>query len=147
MSFSYLVYALLAGVIPSIIWLTFWLREDAHSEPRSLIAGIFFGGVISVIAAIFIEGYIARVVTDQNMQYTLWAATEEILKFIVVAIIALHSASYDEPIDAMIYCIVAALGFAALEILCSSWILFRKVYWRGASCLTICASSARLWCI
>lgn len=44
-----------------------------------------------------------------------WAAIEEISKFIAIAAIALHSQENDEPIDAMIYCIVTALGFAALE--------------------------------
>ena len=114
-TFMTIVYALIAGVLPSLIWLAFWLREDSHSEPRSLITAIFFGGVLAVVVAILVEGYIGKVVTDQKLQYALWAATEEILKFIVVASIAIRSASYDEPIDAMVYCIVAALGFAALE--------------------------------
>ena len=37
------------------------------------------------------------------------------VKFFAVAVIALRSRNMDEPIDAMIYCITVALGFAALE--------------------------------
>jgi len=115
MTFSTLIYALIAGLLPSLIWLWFWTREDANTEPKSLIAGLFVGGVVAVIAAVFAERFIASLGFDPSLQYTLWAAVEEIFKFIAVAVIALNSDYNDEPIDAMIYCIVAALGFAALE--------------------------------
>jgi len=111
-----IVYVVLAGVIPSLIWLWFWLREDnLQPEPRWLLVATFFGGVLSVIAALFVEKFISDMVTDFPMRYLLWAAAEEILKFTAVAMIALHSRHNDEPIDAMIYCIVTALGFAAIE--------------------------------
>ncbi len=111
-----LIYALLAGLLPSLIWLWFWVREDRlHPEPRSLLFACFFGGMAAVLGAVFVEKYIASVYSDSTVRYTLWAATEEILKFIAVAIIAFRSKENDEPIDAMIYCIVVALGFAALE--------------------------------
>jgi RsiW-degrading membrane proteinase PrsW (M82 family) len=115
MSVHSLIYSLLAGIVPSGIWLWFWLREDAKPEPRSLLGITFLGGILAVIAAIFVEKYIAGLVDDSALRYTLWAAAEEILKFVAVAVIALPSYYNDEPIDAMIYCITAALGFAALE--------------------------------
>ncbi len=110
------LYAVLAGIVPSLIWLWFWLHEDRQQpEPRWLLAATFFGGILAVIAAIFAEKYVADIVNDPSLRYTLWAGIEEVLKFIAVAVIALNSDYYDEPIDAMIYCVVAALGFAALE--------------------------------
>jgi RsiW-degrading membrane proteinase PrsW (M82 family) len=113
---SSFVYAFLAGVFPSFIWLWFWLREDAgHPEPRWLLTFTFLGGFVAVIGAIFAEQYISRIFTDSVMRYTLWAAIEEIFKFLAVMVIALSSDYNDEPIDAMIYCIVVALGFSALE--------------------------------
>lgn len=116
MSFTTLVYTLLASIIPAFVWLSFWLREDSvHPEPRWLIAASFFGGILSVIIAIFGEKFIADTISDQNMRYTLWAAIEEIIKFVVVIAIALNTKYYDEPIDAMIYIITVALGFAAIE--------------------------------
>jgi RsiW-degrading membrane proteinase PrsW (M82 family) len=116
MSSTALLYALLSGILPSFIWLFFWLREDRlHPEPRSLIAACFVGGMLAVGAAAFVEQYIAEIYHDPTIRYTLWAATEEILKFIVIAIIGLRSRFNDEPIDAMVYCIVVALGFAAIE--------------------------------
>lgn len=110
------IYALLAGILPALLWLFFWLREDSiHPEPKSMIVASFIGGMVVVIVAIILERYAYDVVTDQNYRYIAWAAIEEVSKFIAVAIVALHSKHMDEPIDAMIYCITVALGFAALE--------------------------------
>ncbi len=111
-----LLYALFAGILPALLWLWFWLREDnLHPEPRSLVAASFIGGMIVVIVAAVLEKYIHDVVIDETFRYITWAAIEEICKFIAVAIIAFPSKNMDEPIDAMIYCITVALGFAALE--------------------------------
>lgn len=112
---STFLYAILAGLLPSLIWLWFWIREDSNAEPRWLIVATFLGGFLAVIAAIFAEKYIAGLTIDPSLRYTLWAGVEEIFKFIAVAVIALNTDYNDEPIDAMIYCIVVALGFAAFE--------------------------------
>lgn len=110
------IYALLAGLLPSFIWLYFWSREDIlHPEPRTILAATFLGGSLVVIAAIFAEKYVGGMIADQPTRYIVWAIIEEVFKFIAVALIALRTQSNDEPIDAMIYCITIALGFAALE--------------------------------
>jgi RsiW-degrading membrane proteinase PrsW (M82 family) len=111
-----ILYALLAGILPALLWLWFWLREDnLHPEPRSLVAKSFLGGMIAVVIAVFLEKYAFDILSDEVYRYIAWAAIEEIVKFLMVAIIALHSRHMDEPIDAMIYSISVALGFAALE--------------------------------
>lgn len=111
-----IVYALLAGILPALLWLWFWLREDnLHPEPRSLVAGSFIAGMIVVVVAAFAEKYVADIIFDTEYRYIAWAAIEEILKFLAVALVVFHSKNMDEPIDAMIYCITVALGFAALE--------------------------------
>jgi len=116
MTLSTFGYALTAGVLPSLIWLWFWLREDSeHDEPKWLLAASFFGGIVAVLFAITIEKFIADTVTDVSWKYSLWAATEELLKFAAVAVVVLHSKYNNEPLKPMIYCIVVALGFAALE--------------------------------
>ena len=41
--------AFLAGLIPALFWLWFWLREDkARPEPRILIATAFIAGILIV---------------------------------------------------------------------------------------------------
>lgn len=119
MNLEIISYALLSGILPALLWLWFWLKEDnLHPEPRKIIALTFIFGAISVVIAMIIEQYIANIFVGsqyETIRYILWASTEEIVKIIIVTIVALSSIEMDEPIDAMIYCITVALGFAALE--------------------------------
>jgi len=46
---------------------------------------------------------------------SLWALIEEVVKFAGIYLVALRTKYFDEPIDAVIYLITIALGFAALE--------------------------------
>ena len=116
MNLENFLYAILSGMLPALIWLWFWLKEDTlHPEPRSLIATTFLSGGLAVVIAILLEKIVADMVTDSNLRYILWAAIEEIVKFGLVLLIAFRSRYIDEPIDAMIYCITMALGFAAIE--------------------------------
>ena len=116
MHFTTIFYALIVGIVPSFVWLAFWLHEDVkHPEPKWLIATSFCGGAVVVLLSIFVEKFIVEVVSDQSIRYMLWATTEEILKLVVVAIIAFRTSYYDEPIDAMIYLVTIALGFTAIE--------------------------------
>jgi RsiW-degrading membrane proteinase PrsW (M82 family) len=129
MVFNAFVYALIAGLLPSLLWLFFFIHEDnAHKRHLVVILGCFLGGMLAVILAIPIEQYLSGIFPDQDirvifwnmlsshdLRYILWAATEECLKFIAVVLIAFHARTNEEPIDAMIYCATVALGFAAVE--------------------------------
>lgn len=111
-----ITYAFMAGILPSLLWLFFWLREDnLHPGPRLAIALTFLLGMLSVALAIYGEGVSAAFFKSQTDQYIVWAAIEEMVKALVVLIIALFSSQIEEPIDCMIYFITAALGFAAVE--------------------------------
>ncbi len=116
MNFTTIVYALLAGILPSLLWLWFWLKEDnLHPEPRNLITISFILGCIAVIAAIILEKLTQDIINDPVYRYIIWAGIEEIVKFVAVAVVVFRTKCLDEPIDAMIYFITVALGFAALE--------------------------------
>lgn len=109
--------ALLGGVFPAILWLLFWLREDKrHPEPRTLLIGTFLAGVATVLIALPIEERIVAFFgAGALLTIVCWAATEEILKFGASLTTGLASKAFDEPIDAMVYLITAALGFSAFE--------------------------------
>lgn len=116
LSHSIVIYSLLGGIIPAIFWLNFWLREDKHQEPRKVIFGSFVFGMIAVVLAIPIEHFISILSPDYSiLTIFLWASTEELLKFFGAYIVALKTRFNDEPIDATVYLITSALGFAALE--------------------------------
>src|SRR3989344_5668784 len=116
------LWAFLGGILPALLWLWFWLREDAkHPEPKKLIFAAFVAGMFAVPPALFLEG-IAKDIFQSGFYLLLaWAAIEEILKYLGAHIVAFRgvcldkSRCVDEPIDPAIYMITAALGFAALE--------------------------------
>ena len=113
--FETIIYAFFAGLLPALIWLWFWLHEDKKNpEPRKILALTFTTGMAVIFFAIPLESFFLNVHTPL-FRFTAWAAIEEILKFIAAYIVALHTRHYDEPIDAIIYLMCAALGFAALE--------------------------------
>ena len=109
--------ALLGGIAPAVLWLIFWLREDGAGkrEPIGLVIFTFIAGMLSVLLVLPIEKLIAGIVTNQATQITLWAASEEILKYIAFALVMTNSPHLDEPVDYAIYLLTAGLGFAALE--------------------------------
>lgn len=113
---STFAYALISGILPALLWLWFWLKEDnLHPEPRFVILLTFLAGMFVVPLVIPFQQIIASNFSDQTTSYLLWASTEEIAKFLAAYAVALHTKFLDEPIDAVIYMITVALGFAALE--------------------------------
>src|SRR3989344_4140007 len=108
--------SLVAGIVPSLIWLWFWLKEDKERpEPRGLILITFILGMAAVIFVLPLERFISEYVKGQNMLIFLLAMAEEVIKYIAVALVALRSSALNEPIDFPIFFIAAALGFAAFE--------------------------------
>lgn len=107
--------AFLAGLIPALFWLWFWLREDkARPEPKSLIASAFIAGMLIVPIVLPIQKYALDHYRGDNLIFV-WVIIEEVLKYAAALIVVLWHKAVDEPIDAIIYMISIALGFAALE--------------------------------
>ncbi len=125
MTIQNLLYALLGGVLPVLLWLWFWLKEDnRRPEPRKVLMATFFAGMIAVLFALVIERSlfmgekilgIEKTFLGTVLLLFLWALVEEVVKYLAAKYAALKRKSFDEPIDALIYLITAALGFAALE--------------------------------
>jgi len=111
-----LLIAFLGGIIPSLLWLWFWLKEDEeHPEPKRLLTIVFIMGMIAVVFVLPIQKFIQDNISSHNSQLILWASAEEILKYLAVFMVLCKTKNADEPIDWPIYLITAALGFAALE--------------------------------
>lgn len=113
---------LILGFLPSFAWLVFYLKEDPHPEPKKDIIHAFVLGASStflvlVLEIIFHEGLNTLGIAKYSfISFLGLAAIEEILKFVSAHHTARrHFNDFDEPVDAMIYMIVAALGFAAVE--------------------------------
>jgi len=113
---SNLFFAIAGGFVPSLLWLWFWLKEDSHPEPRSALISTFIAGMIIVPLAMIFEYIVAFPVgLASGLSLLAWAFIEEILKYLAVRKTAFCKSCFDEPVDAIIYMITAALGFASLE--------------------------------
>lgn len=111
-----LLLAFLGGVVPAFVWLFFWLLEDrCQPEPKRYIFFAFVAGMLGVLIALPAERYVAGYFSSGFALFLSWATIEELLKFGAAYFVALRFAVYDEPIDAVIYLVTAALGFSALE--------------------------------
>ena len=111
------LYAFLGGILPAIVWLIFWLREDKNNpEPKRLIALTFILGMVSVIFVLPFQKIVDNQFPNMVMAaIVLWVILEEVFKFIAGYMGGLSSVEDNEPIDPLIYMITAALGFSALE--------------------------------
>lgn len=110
-----LLYALLGGILPALLWLWFWLKEDKKSpEPRGLILLSFVAGMFVVPLVLPLQKIAATYFMGTTV-LILWASAEEILKFLAAWLLVLRRKEMNEPIDAVIYMITVALGFAAFE--------------------------------
>src|SRR3989338_4513216 len=108
--------AILGVIIPSVIWLWFWLGEDKRKpEPLRLLLACFLAGVISVIFVLPLEKLVQSSVRSYEWKIIGWAGIEEIVKYLV-AMWTLHKTIHaEDPVDWPIYLITTALGFAAIE--------------------------------
>ncbi len=110
-----ILVAFLAGILPALLWLWFWLKEDgAHPEPRRLLIYTFIAGMVCVPLVLPFEHY-AREWLSGVFVIIAWAAIEELFKYGAMYAVDRKRAAFDEPMDPVVYMITVALGFAALE--------------------------------
>jgi RsiW-degrading membrane proteinase PrsW (M82 family) len=111
-----LLFALFTGLVPSLIWLYFWLQRDRNKpEPFGLLAICFLLGSGMVFIAGILQKESKELLTDANLRIVFWAGIEEVLKFLIFYFVAYRSRANDEVIDPAMYMITVALGFAAFE--------------------------------
>lgn len=115
---------IILGILPSIVWLSIYLREDEHAEPNRYILKVFFLGALMAPIAAGVEFLLigslknisfSPLLTNFLIFFVFVGMVEELSKFAAVKLGIERSSIFDEPTDAMIYLIVSGLGFAALE--------------------------------
>lgn len=118
------IHLIVIGVVPALLWLTFFLVEERrlNREPALNIFWVFVLGIFAALTAFDAQTVLKEFVfnpLDINVRspigITVFAYVEEFLKFLFVYL-AIHKSKYfDEPLDAMLDMITAAMGFAAFE--------------------------------
>jgi len=109
------------ALLPGFAWLIFYLGEDPHPEPKRLIVFTFVVGMAFGFFTIVVEQFFTSAISKIGIQelsiLSLFglALIEECMKFAGARFALMKTAAWNDPIDRMIYMIIAALGFATLE--------------------------------
>ncbi len=121
---NYLI-CIVFGVLPSLVWLGFYLRQDQKPEPKRMVIKVFILGMIIAIVTIFVQLGVKNLynrinVNNSHFIFILYVFIgigfiKEFFKYLAVRFSALRDPELDEPFDIIIYLIIAALGFVALE--------------------------------
>jgi protease PrsW len=108
---------IIVAILPALIWLMFFLREDIHPEPRRLIIRTFLIGAAATAPALVLQIAFKNFIGDTYLitSFIGLAIIEEAFKFFAAHYSINHTSFFDEPIDAMIYMVAAASGFATVE--------------------------------
>ena len=121
-----LIIASLCGILPIALWLIFFLWQDVKKpEPLKWIGILFLLGMAITPFVWFIENYFINLLHVEindtlpffisTFIYLGVAGIEELAKFFSAVLFLKKNKYFDEAIDAMIYLIVLALGFAVVE--------------------------------
>ena len=135
-----LILLLVIAFIPGLLWLSYIRYQDrAAPEPMHLVALVFFLGMAAILPASLgnnlLEGWLKenfsetlRVIGFKEISnealtilryfvlfFFIIGPIEELSKFLVVRLSIYYHPEFNEPIDALVYCAAAALGFASLE--------------------------------
>ena len=119
-------FLLLAALLPAIILLVRVYRMDKiEKEPRSLLWKLVAFGALAGLAASVLESaflrLLGRYLPQDSIIYLLIenflvvALVEELCKRWPVMRFAWNHPAFDYRVDAVVYCVFSALGFAALE--------------------------------
>jgi len=123
MDYSIIIY-ILFGIIPSLVWLFYYLRKDAHPEPKGMVLKIFLWGALITLPVFFVQIGLLYLLdkTDINTLmkdiiywFFIISFSEEFFKYLVTKVKVVNSPHLDEPLDVMLYAVVVALGFTAVE--------------------------------
>jgi len=136
------ILASFIGLLPIILWLLFFLWQDIKKpEPLRWIVILFLLGIAITPFVWILENYLLKLLKINASDalplivaifvYLMIAAIEELAKFFTAIVALRGNKHFDEAIDAMIYLIVLALGFGAIE---NILVAYQEIAW-GASFL------------
>jgi RsiW-degrading membrane proteinase PrsW (M82 family) len=123
MDFTLIIYIIL-GILPSLIWLFYYSSKDLHPEPKKMILKIFLWGAIATVPVLFVQLGLAWLLGRFSLNplvnallywFLVIAFSEEFFKYLVIKMHVVNSPHLDEPFDVILYMVISALGFAAVE--------------------------------
>ncbi len=117
-----LFWMILSAVLPGFVFTLFIVFVDRYDkEPKRLLIKVFFFGMLATIPTIVAEtiGQYFNIFSGLYglifEAFVVVGLSEEFFKRRVVLRHAFYHPSFDEKLDGIVYCGIAALGFATLE--------------------------------
>lgn len=123
---SYLIVLLLVSVLPGLLWLVYFYRQDRFNpEPKSLVLKVFLAGMAMVVPAGLLEMLWQNPLREARitgsilallvMAFLVIGIIEEGVKMLLLYVTVYPSPELNEPVDGIVYGITVGLGFAVLE--------------------------------
>ncbi len=120
-----MILTILLAILPTVILGYLIYKKDIiEKEPISLLAKLFFVGVILTVPAAFLERFLISVI-EMHIEDTLLIAfmlaffcialIEEGYKFLFSYLIGYKNKNFNHIYDGIVYCVFLSLGFATLE--------------------------------
>jgi len=107
-------YIFLSFLFP-FLWIFYFYKKDKHPEPIFWLIIAFLLGISSAFISYYFQKNTVHFLKDDWQRYLIFAFIEEFFKFFVIWFFIFPQKVFDEPIDAMIYMMFSASGFAFYE--------------------------------
>ncbi len=130
-------FNILLALLPTLVWLIIYYRKDLHPEPKRQVTRAFFLGMIVSIPVLAAQIMVGCALGDKcvfnesgkelwtnvyldtfiflALTVFVYAFVEEYFKYLAVKEFVIAKQYFDEPIDAIMYMVFTALGFATIE--------------------------------
>lgn len=123
MLFSAILLGFLINIVPILIWLNFYLKQDKERDPTVwIIIALLLGiGVTPIVFGleIWLMSALKNLFLGVNKDFLLSVITapfiEEIAKFLPIYFFVFRKRAFNHTADAMLFLIISALGFAFIE--------------------------------
>ena len=117
-----LVWMILSAILPGLVFTLFIVFIDRYDkEPKKLLIKVFLFGMLATIPTIIAEtvgqyfNIFSGLIGQIFEAFIIVGFSEEYFKRRVVLRNAFNHPAFDEKLDGIVYCSIAALGFATLE--------------------------------
>ena len=92
------------GVLPSLVWLSYYLRKDSHPEPKRMILKVFLLGFLITLPVFLVQIGFSTLLAELKLPtfiisilywFFVIALTEEFFKYLVVKTAVFNSSNWD----------------------------------------------------
>lgn len=113
----------IGAILPSFLLLWYFYKHDLHPEPRGVLIKTFLFGVLIVVPTVVVTLPVMLLMPTPEspllhallVAFFCAAIPEEFFKFVVITRYSMRDPAFNEPMDGVVYGVVASLGFATLE--------------------------------